>query len=34
MGLTWPDKPKAQGLTLLVLRKSKAGWRILQDASM
>ena len=32
--LTWPDKPKAEGLTLLVFRKTKAGWRILQDASM
>ena len=32
--LTWPDKPKAEGLTLLVFQKTKAGWRILQDASM
>jgi uncharacterized protein (TIGR02246 family) len=32
--LTWPDKPKAEGLTLLVFTKTKAGWRILQDASM
>ena len=32
--LTWPDKPKAEGLTLLVLTKTKTGWRILQDASM
>ncbi len=32
--LTWPDKPAASGLTLLVLRKTKAGWRIVQDASM
>jgi uncharacterized protein (TIGR02246 family) len=32
--LTWPDKPEASGLTLLVFTKTKAGWRILQDASM
>jgi uncharacterized protein (TIGR02246 family) len=32
--LTWPDKPKAEGLTLLVFQKDRAGWRILQDASM
>jgi beta-aspartyl-peptidase (threonine type) len=32
--LTWPDKPKAEGLTLLVVRKTKNGWRIVQDASM
>ena len=32
--LTWPDKPKAEGLTLLVLRKSDGAWRIVQDASM
>jgi len=32
--LTWPDKPKAEGLTLLVLHKTQGGWRILQDASM
>jgi uncharacterized protein (TIGR02246 family) len=32
--LTWPDKPKAEGLTLIVFRKTKAGWRIVQDASM
>jgi uncharacterized protein (TIGR02246 family) len=32
--LTWPDKPKAEGLTLLVFTKSKDGWRIVQDASM
>ena len=32
--LTWPDKPKAEGLTLLVLWKTKDGWRIVQDASM
>lgn len=32
--LTWPDKPSAQGLTLLVFEKTKDGWRIVQDASM
>lgn len=32
--LTWPDKPKAEGLTLLVFTKTKDGWRIVQDASM
>jgi uncharacterized protein (TIGR02246 family) len=32
--LTWPDKPKAEGLTLLVLSKTHGGWHILQDASM
>lgn len=32
--LTWPDKPKAEGLTLLVLWKTQSGWRIVQDASM
>ena len=32
--LTWPDKPEASGLTLLVFVKSGAGWRIVQDASM
>jgi uncharacterized protein (TIGR02246 family) len=32
--LTWPDKPKAQGLTLLVLTRTPDGWRIVQDASM
>lgn len=32
--LSWPDKPKAEGLTLLVLWKTKDGWRIVQDASM
>jgi uncharacterized protein (TIGR02246 family) len=32
--LTWPEKPKAEGLTLLVFKKTAAGWRILQDASM
>ena len=32
--LTWPDKPKAEGLTLLVLWMTPHGWRIVQDASM
>jgi uncharacterized protein (TIGR02246 family) len=32
--LAWPDKPQAEGLTLLVFTKTKAGWRIVQDASM
>lgn len=32
--LAWPDKPKAEGLTLIVLRKTPDGWRIVQDASM
>jgi beta-aspartyl-peptidase (threonine type) len=32
--LTWPDKPTAEGLTLLVFMKTRAGWRIVQDASM
>lgn len=32
--LTWPDKPKALGLTLIVLSKVLGRWRIVQDASM
>jgi len=32
--LTWPDKPKSSGLTLLVFAKTASGWRIVQDASM
>ena len=32
--LAWPDKPAASGMTLIVVRKSRGGWRILQDASM
>jgi hypothetical protein len=32
--LTWPDKPRAEGLTLLVFARTTAGWRIVQDASM
>ena len=32
--LTWPDKPKAEGLTLIVFSRTPNGWRIVQDASM
>ena len=32
--LTWPDKPAAVGLTLLVFVKTRDGWKIMQDASM
>jgi uncharacterized protein (TIGR02246 family) len=32
--LAWPDRPKAEGLTLIVFAKTRAGWRIVQDASM
>ena len=32
--LTWPDKPEASGLTLIVFVKTRGGWRIVQDASM
>lgn len=32
--LKWPGKPDATGLTLLVLKSTPAGWRIVQDASM
>lgn len=32
--LTYPDKPPATGLTLIVWQKTPAGWRIVQDASM
>jgi uncharacterized protein (TIGR02246 family) len=32
--LTWPDKPEISGLTLIVFKKTAAGWRIVQDASM
>jgi ketosteroid isomerase-like protein len=32
--LSYPDKPAASGLTLLVFHRSSAGWRIVQDASM
>ncbi|HEY6555438.1 MAG TPA: nuclear transport factor 2 family protein [Vicinamibacteria bacterium] len=31
--LSYPDKPKARGLTLLVLHRQGARWRIVQDAS-
>lgn len=31
--LRYPKKQKASGLTLLVLRHERAGWRIVQDAS-
>lgn len=32
--LSYPDKPEATGLTLLVLRPLRDSWEILQDASM
>jgi uncharacterized protein (TIGR02246 family) len=32
--LTYPDKPPATGLTLIVWQRTPAGWRIVQDASM
>ena len=32
--LSYPDKPAANGLTLVVLRRTKDGWRLVQDASM
>jgi uncharacterized protein (TIGR02246 family) len=32
--LTYPDKPAATGLTLIVWQRTAAGWRIVQDASM
>jgi uncharacterized protein (TIGR02246 family) len=32
--LTYPDKPPATGLTLVVLRRVGKDWRILQDASI
>jgi uncharacterized protein (TIGR02246 family) len=32
--LTWPDRPKAEGLTLLVFQRTQGVWRIVQDASM
>jgi uncharacterized protein (TIGR02246 family) len=31
--LSYPDKPAARGLTLLVLHRKGARWRIVQDAS-
>jgi uncharacterized protein (TIGR02246 family) len=32
--LAYPDKPAASGLTLVVLRRTSEGWRLVQDASM
>jgi uncharacterized protein (TIGR02246 family) len=32
--LAYPDRPEATGLTLVVLRRTAAGWRLVQDASM
>ncbi len=32
--LNWPDRESASGLTLIVLRRTTGGWRIVQDASM
>jgi len=32
--LSYPDKPEASGLTLVVLRRTPDGWRLVQDASM
>jgi uncharacterized protein (TIGR02246 family) len=32
--LSYPDKPEASGLTLVVLRRTSDGWRLVQDASM
>lgn len=32
--LTYPDKEPASGLTLIVFRRSRDGWEIVQDASM
>ena len=32
--LTYPDRDAATGMTLLTLRPSPDGWRIVQDASM
>jgi ketosteroid isomerase-like protein len=32
--LTYPDRPTAEGLTLIVFRRTPEGWRIVQDASM
>jgi hypothetical protein len=31
--LSYPDKPQASGLTLLVLHRVGARWQIVQDAS-
>lgn len=32
--LSYPDKPTAQGVTLIVLQRRGDAWEILQDASM
>jgi uncharacterized protein (TIGR02246 family) len=32
--IEYPDKPAASGLTLLVFRRTGAGWEIVEDASM
>jgi peptidoglycan/xylan/chitin deacetylase (PgdA/CDA1 family) len=32
--LRWADQPEKSGLTLIVLRRTAAGWRIVHDASM
>jgi len=32
--LAYADKPEATGLTLVVLRRTPDGWRLVQDASM
>lgn len=32
--LTYPDKPEASGLTLIVWHRTTEGWRLVQDASM
>lgn len=32
--LAYPEKPAAEGLTLIVFQRQAAGWRIVQDASM
>ena len=32
--LAYPHKPEASGLTLVVLRRTPEGWRLVQDASM
>jgi len=32
--LSYPDRPEASGLTLVVLRRTSEGWRLVQDASM
>ncbi len=32
--LAYSDRPKLEGLTLLVLDRTSAGWRIVRDASM